>query len=583
MRLSAEWMALPLILVLCAVSPAWSGEADSAPQAAMPTVPDFSLRDCYGAMRKLSDLQGDRLTVVAFLGTECPLARLYGPRLEKLHERFADQGVAVIAINSNVQDSMTELLAYVQRHRLTFPMLKDPGNRVADQFDAHRTPEVFVLDTQRMVRYRGRIDDQYLVGGQVRPEPTREDLAVAVEELLAGKPVSTPVTEAAGCLIGRVRRTAATGSITWTKDIAPIFHQRCVECHRDGQIAPFTLGSYDDVQGWGETIVEVIRENRMPPWPANPKYGHFSNDARLSDQQKTLITQWVQNGMPEGDPADLPPAPKFAEGWRIPEPEQIVYMSDEPFDVPAEGVVDYQYFEVDPGFTEDKYVWAAEARPGNVEVVHHIIVYIKPPGSGKKRVGFGSVDGYAPGNPPTRYPEGMAMLVPAGSKFVFEMHYTPNGRAQQDRSYVGLRFRKKEDVKKRVYGNLAINRKFSIPPGAADHEVVATRRIRIDQQLLSLMPHMHLRGKSFRYEAVYPDGTREILLDVPRYDFNWQLTYELTQPKLLPRGTEIICTARYDNSADNPVNPDPEKAVGWGQQSWDEMMIGFFDVVPAKE
>jgi len=541
-------------------------------------IESFTLRDFYGKEHSLDDCDAN-LVVVAFLGTQCPLAKLYGPRIEALNQRFGGRSVAFLGINSNTQDAITQISAYARRHSLSFPILKDPANQVADQFEAVRTPEVFVLDRDRIVRYYGRVDDQYGVGYQ-RPEPKREDLAIALEELLAGKAVSTPVTEADGCHIGRVQKVEPHGDVTYSKHIARIFNKRCRECHRKGEIAPFPLTSFTDVQGWADTIVEVIKENRMPPWPANPAFGHFSNDARLTDEEKDLVFRWVENGMPAGDPKDLPEPPKFAAGWRIPEPDQVVYMREQPFTIPAGGVVDYQYFEVDPGFTEDKYIWAAEARPDNSSVVHHIIVYIQPPGEKKFRR-RGAIDGYAPGSQPTVFENGLAKHVPAGSKFVFEMHYTPNGSEQQDRSYVGFKFLDKDKVTKPVHGNLAADTKFRIPPHARNYKVTATRKIQHDQILLNLTPHMHLRGKSFRYEAMFPDGRQEVLLDVPRYDFNWQLTYELAQPMLLPQGTKIVCTAHFDNSEDNPANPDPGKEIRWGDQSWDEMMIGFFAVVAA--
>jgi hypothetical protein len=259
-------------------------------------------------------------------------------------------------------------------------------------------------------------------------------------------------------------------------------------------------------------------------------------------------------------------------------------MDDKPFNVPAEGVVDYQYFIVDPKWKEDKYVVAAEARPGNRAVVHHIIAYLMPPGSDpRKDRSRMMLVGYAPGSPPNVMASGLAIHVPAGCKLLLEMHYTPNGAEQTDLSYVGFQFIDRERVKKFVEGRAAVNERFAIPPGAKDHEVVADYRARRDELLLKMVPHMHLRGKAFRYEAVYPDKRREVLLDVPAYDFNWQLSYILAEPKLLPKGTKIICTARFDNSADNPANPDPSAEVHWGEQSWDEMMIGFFDVVAADE
>jgi peroxiredoxin len=541
-------------------------------------VSDFELTNNYGKRVALKEYADKPILVLAFIGTECPLAKLYGPRLSEIQTAFAEQGVAIVGISSNKQDSLTELTAYVQRYRINFPILKDVGNRLADAVGATRTPEIFVLDADRTLRYHGRIDDQYGVGYS-RDKVVRADLSEAIQELLAGKSVTVAETNAIGCYIGRVKDIEPSGEITFTKDIAPILNARCVECHRQGEIGPFTLTSYQDLLGWEDTILEVIQDNRMPPWNANPQFGHFSNDARLSDSEKSTLRQWVADGMPEGDPADLPASPEFSEGWKIPKPDQEFFMADQPFVVPAEGTVDYQRFVVDPGWGEDKYIYAAEARPGNRSVVHHILVYVIPPG--RNRIDLRSVlVGYAPGNLPVHFQQGRAMLVPAGSRLLFEMHYTPNGYEQSDRSYAGVCFANKEQVTTLVQGQIAINNKFEIPAGAADYRATAEYRVRSDEQLLSMTPHMHLRGKSFRYEALYPDGKSEVLLDVPRYDFNWQLKYILAEPKLLPQGTRVRCTAVYDNSEANLSNPDPSKTVRWGDQSSEEMLIGFLDTIP---
>lgn len=543
------------------------------------SIQDFSLPTHRGVNWSLRVVPADHLVVVAFLGTECPLARLYGQRLEELQTEFRDRGVTVVGIDSNVQDSLTEITAFVARHHLTIPILKDTGNRVADQFEAERTPEVFLLDQNREIRYRGRIDDQYLVGLS-REAEQRRDLAIAIEEVLEGEDVTVPKTKAIGCHIGRISRVEPQGDVTYSNQIARIFNQHCVECHRAGEVAPFVLTSYEDILGWEETILEVIAENRMPPWFANPEHGKFANDCRLSDQEKTLLETWVRNGMPEGDPAELPEPPEFVKGWRIPEPDQVIAMGDAEFTVPAQGVVDYQYFTVDPGWTEDKFVCATEARPDNIPVVHHIAVYVLPPGSDEKNAqGRYMLVGYVPGSLPQILDEGVAIPILAGSKLLFEMHYTPNGREQLDCSYIGLKFMKKQDVKKILGGGLAINTTFEIPPGADHHTVTAEYQLPRDQLLLQLTPHMHLRGKAFRFEAFYPNGSQEILLDVPRYDFNWQLNYNLAKPKLLPKGTRIFCTAAYDNSKNNLVNPDPTVTVRWGDQSWNEMMIGYMSFI----
>ncbi len=540
-------------------------------------IAQFEMSNNYGKPVALKEFSDKPILVLAFLGTECPLAKLYGPRLNELQEKFADQGVAVVGICSNKQDSLTELTAYVHRFKLNFPLLKDVGNRFADAVGATRTPEVFVLDAERQVRYHGRIDDQYGVGF-ARKSAQRLDLTIAVEELISGKPVSEPETNAVGCYIGRVKEIEPTGAITFNKHIAPILNARCVECHRTGEIGPFTLTKYEDVLGWEETILEVVADNRMPPWNANPDYGHFKNDARLSEAERDLLKTWIASGMPEGEPSDLPPAPKFVEGWKIPQPDQVLYMDEEAFEVPAQGVVDYKRFVVDPGWKEDKYITSAEARPGNRSVVHHILVYVIPPGARRADLRTVMV-GYAPGSLPVHLENGLAMLIPAGSMLLFEMHYTPNGLAQTDRSYAGVCFTDKSNVTQTMNGRLAIENDFRIPAGASDHTVTANYNVRRDEMLVSMTPHMHMRGKAFRYEAVYPDGEREILLDVPKYDFNWQLKYILQEPKKLPKGTKVVCTAVYDNSEQNLSNPDPARSVSWGDQSWEEMMIGFLDTV----
>ena len=547
------------------------------------TVENFELRSHRGARWSLADAKEVKLVVVAFLGTECPLAKLYGPRLQQLYAKYRDQGVLVVGINSNTQDSVTEITRYVTQYDLRFPFLKDPGNRVADAMQAARTPEVFLLDEKRSVRYHGRIDDQYAVGLS-RDKPRRRDLEVAIGELLAGKPVSIAETKPVGCHIGRVNKSKPHGDVTYSNQIAPIFHRRCVSCHREGELAPFTLTSYDDIQGWEDTILEVIDDNRMPPWFAKSKPGHFRNDTRLTDQEKELLRTWVENGMPEGDREQTPALPKFTTGWRIPDPDDVFHIRDEPFEVPAEGTVNYKYFVVDPEWQEDKYIYAAEARPQNRSVVHHMIVYVVPPGVRERDFRRRQMlVGYAPGSTPTVLSDGVAMKVAAGSKLVFEMHYTPNGSPQIDRSYVGFKYMDQKDVKKELRGRMAVNTSFRIEPGDANKKVVARCRVVRDELLLDMTPHMHLRGKAFRYELVLPGEQRELLLEVPRYDFNWQLSYELQEPKLLPSGSVIECTAWFDNSDSNFANPDATKRVKWGDQSWEEMMIGFFKVIPPDE
>jgi len=374
--------------------------------------------------------------------------------------------------------------------------------------------------------------------------------------------------------LGIAAMAAGKPAPTFTRDVAPIFYKSCAECHRAGEIAPMPLLTYDDVRPWAKSIRDHVVSRRMPPWLADPSQSHFANDRRLSQKEIDTIAAWVAAGAPKGDDRDLPPAPQFVQGWSIGKPDLVLSMQDE-FAVPAEGVVPYKYFSVPTNFTEDKWVAAAEFRPGNRAVVHHIIGFLQEPGA-KFSEGTPALGGTAPGDPPKRFPAGMARKIKAGSTIVFQMHYTPNGEAVRDRSSVGIIFAR-EPVQKSVLGAAVLNARFAIPPGDANHEVKSSWTAKEDVHVLNLMPHMHVRGKDFTYTVTYPDGRSEVILRVPRYDFNWQLTYDLKQALALPRGSRVDCVAHFDNSAANKYNPDPAKEVRWGDQTWEEMMIGFFE------
>jgi peroxiredoxin/mono/diheme cytochrome c family protein len=595
---SGVW-AIPLLsaalgLVVTAPAKLQAGESLVGRQ-----IESFTLPDVHGRDQSLGALRGDGPLVVLFVGVECPLVSQYMPRIAELSAEYAKRGIRLAVVDANRQDSLAELTAFGQRHKLDVPILKDPSGEVARQFGATRTPEAFVVDTAGRVRYHGRIDDQYGVGFH-RPQPTRRDLALALDDLLAGREVAVAETPALGCLIGQTRSAAtlstketdaadASGAVTYTKHIAPILQNRCVECHRTGEVAPFALTEYEEVAGWAETIREVVDAGRMPPWFASPKYGEFHNAGHMPDEEKKLIAAWVDAGAPQGDPRDLPAPRTFTDGWGMPEPDQIIRMSDTPYHVPAEGVVDYQYYEVDPGWKEDKWISGSEARPGARSVVHHILVFIKRPNKTYLPLLPGElISAYAPGMKPTVVEANdSALLAPAGSKIVFQVHYTPNGTPQEDISYLGVKFADESQVKREVKAGMAINLSFRIPPNTDDYEVTASYKFRRDSLLIGVNPHMHLRGKTFRYEALYPDGKREILMDCPQFDFNWQLGYQYLEPKPMPKGTRILCTATYDNSSGNVSNPDPSRAVTFGEQTWDEMMIGWFFASeirqPAKE
>ncbi len=397
-------------------------------------------------------------------------------------------------------------------------------------------------------------------------------------------------------------------SVTFTKDVAPVLQKNCQGCHRPGEAAPFSLLSYEQARPWAKAMKEAVRLKKMPPWFADPQYGKFSNDRSLSQKEIETIAAWAEAGAPRGDAKDMPAPVSFVEGWSIPKPD-VVFEFPQAYQIPATGTIEYQKVVVPTGFTEDKWVQFAEARPDDRARVHHMIAFVREPGSkwlkdAKPGVFFVApkpkeddadtsalpsdfLVGYAPGQPPEILAPGQAKLIKAGSDLVLEIHYTTNGRASEDRSKFGLVFAK-QPPKERVLTLSATNGKFRIPPGDANYKVDADFELGTTVKLLGLHPHMHGRGKDFEYRIVYPTGETETLLQVPRYDWHWQLWYTLAKPLVLPKGTKIECTAHFDNSPNNPDNADPTKEVSWGDQSWDEMMVGFFNLVfdanmPVKE
>lgn len=579
----------------------------SRPDAAAPpseksnagkSIKPFKLDDAEGKSHSLADFADKKALVLVVLGTECPLNNAYAPILVGLHEEYAKKDVGFVGINSNVNDTSAKILAHVKAHKIPFPVLKDTANVVADDLGAKRTPEAFVLSPKGKILYQGRIDDQIGIGYR-KKAPTRRDLAVALDEVLAGKEVSKPYVEAPGCLIARAIEANKTGKITFTKHVSRILQNRCQECHRSGEVAPMPLVSYNDALSWSAMIAEVIQEKRMPPWSADPKHGEFLNDRTMPSEERETLLAWVKDRCPKGDDKDMPAPKEYPKGWQIGKPD-VVFSMKEAFTVPKDGGargVSYKYFEIPTGYDEDRWIQAIEAKPGAREVVHHILVYAVPKGYleaklNKKKLdrkadvdpadGLGNslLVAYAPGDLPNKLPPGHAKKLPKGSSLLLQMHYTPDGVERKDRSQVGIVFAK-EAPKLEVRTRAIAQQFFLIPPGAKAHKVTSTTTFDKDTTLISMLPHMHLRGASFDYVAQYPDKTKVTLLSVPKYDFNWQSNYHLKKPLSLPAGTKIVCTAHFDNSADNPNNPNPKAFVIWGEQTWEEMMIGFCEYTVA--
>jgi hypothetical protein len=396
---------------------------------------------------------------------------------------------------------------------------------------------------------------------------------------------------------------------TFSKDVAPILYKNCVGCHRPGEIGPMSLLSYNDARPHAKAIRDEVGDGNMPPWHADPKHGKFANDRSLSVRDRETLLRWANNGAPEGDRKDLPPVPKFTDGWGIGQPDLVLTIPE--YKVPADGFVEYEYIEIPTNLPEDRWVEALEVRPGNREVVHHVIVNARPPQperrpaalrfaegmdvpagqtggpaepeGGPKRVrGLSrfpppqrrgaSIGGFAPGTSTLTFGEGAAMLLRKGSTIVLQMHYTTNGEATVDRTKVGFFFAKQPPKEEVRFANLS-NGSLLIPAGAADHVVTAEMTLTADVTLRQMLPHTHLRGKSWEYTVLYPDGRSEVILSVPKYDFNWQTTYVFAEPLKLPKGTRIRAVAHYDNSSANKSNPDPSVDVKWGDQTWEEMMF----------
>jgi hypothetical protein len=385
-------------------------------------------------------------------------------------------------------------------------------------------------------------------------------------------------------------QTTSSATPTFSKDVAPILYKNCVSCHRPGSVAPMSLITYQQTRPWATAIAQKVAQGEMPPWHSTDPRGTFLNDRRLTPREKDTILRWVNAGAPEGNAGDMPTLQEFAEGWQIGKPDVVLSMT-EPYEVPASGTIPYQYFKVPTNFTEDKWVQAIEVHPGTPSVVHHVLVFAKAPGEARRgdfttvvpqlparRSAPAEPDNgpgvliatTAPGTNAMSFEPGTAMLIKAGSVLTFQMHYMAMGMAMKDQSSVGIIFAK-QPPKQEVRAGAFYNPTFTLPAGNSDIEVDCVMEFNQDSHLLAIFPHAHLRGKSWDYRLIYPDGTSKVLLTVPKYDFNWQTYYILAEPLAAPKGTRIEAIAHYDNSKNNKSNPDPTKDVHWGEQTWDEM------------
>jgi peroxiredoxin len=569
------------LILACLLSAVFGTDAWGA--AARREVANFNLLDLRGANHELYRADG-KVVVLFFTGTGCPIARKSTSTLKELRDAFGGRGVSFWLINTYAGDSTRDAQKEAGELGLFgFPYLRDPRQGVALSLGVQRTAEVVAIETERWeVIYQGALDDRFAEGAE-KPKPQARYLRDALESHLSGRPVDLARTQARGCRLTFAEVGGDAGVPSYAKEVAPLLKTHCVECHREGAIGPWAMDGHARVKNYARMIEEVLLTRRMPPWDPDPDFGKFANAHSMTREETQTLQRWVAAGAPRGDGPDplaeaLPPLPDWVMGkpdvvLRLPNPEQI----------PATGVLEYRHIEIANPFTNEVWVAATDIKPGNRKVVHHAILYVKAPGIRDDGTGNGlHFCGWAPGTPPSRYPAGVAKRLPAGATLTLEMHYTTSGAPETDQTEVAF-YLAPGPQPRNVEVRRAEDFHLEVPPGSNEARHSATYAFRKPATLYSLAPHMHVRGKWMRYELLLPDGKRETLLNVPRYDFNWQHGYGLAEPRKVPAGAWLLVTGAFDNSAKNPSNPDPSQRVRFGLQSWDEMFIGFFEAADEPE
>jgi hypothetical protein len=594
----------------------------SAPRADEPReAPNFSLLDLTGKYHELrrTDARG---VVLFFTGVNCPIARQNAPKIQRLSDGYSAKGVTFWMIDATPQNDpgertldvlfnlgkttprailgdrypikgMRDLVGRevlgdpetLRRETLETlfgpaplpPILRDEHQLVSRAYGVTRTAEVVAIDNKTgEIFYRGPVDDQFSEGAR-RPQARQRYLIDALDAFLAGKPVATPKERPHGCAI-TFEDDDVRGDISYAKQIAPLLQRKCIACHSPGNIGPFAMSGYARVKSSSAMIQEMLLEKRMPPWGADPHYGTFVNDRSLTGPEARMLLRWIEQGCPRGegdDPLATTPPPTTSK-WPLGEPDFTVSIPKQ--QIPATGVVDYRYLDGDFEMPRDAWLRAAVVVPGSPKSVHHVIVRVRYP----DRYNAAPTEAYlftswVPGIEPREAPKGTGIFLPKGARFNFEIHYTTDGQPHEDRTQLGL-YLAKETPKMRLEVRATDLREIDIPPNAADARHEIGYCFKRDAMLYELSPHMHLRGSWFRFDLLTPDGRRETLLSVPHYDFNWQNGYRLAEPRKINAGSWVLCTGGFDNSPQNPNNPDPTKHVEWGPQSWNEMFMGFMTV-----
>jgi peroxiredoxin/mono/diheme cytochrome c family protein len=570
----------------------------------------LSFQDAAGKPFALPDLKGKKAVVVVFLSFECPVSTGHAETLAELARTYQARGVAFVGVHG-AEEAAAQIEKLAREYRIPFPVYRDEGGKAAEALRAEVVPEAFVLDGDFVLRYRGRIDDRYTARLKQNLRVSRHDLREALDEVLAGKDVSAPATRAVGCPIARSRPApAATGKVTFHRDVLPILQNHCQECHRPGEVAPFALLTYRQAVNWAGDIKEYTQLRKMPPW--KPVEGlPMHGERRLTDREIATLAEWVTGGTPEGDPAAAPVSRRFPEGWQLGQPD-LVLIVDEDFQLGASGPDLYRCFVLPTNLPEDRHVTAVEVRPGNRRVVHHAALFPDSTGQGRKLAerkdgknqgkddrgpgyslplalsfmpGFlpqSGLGGWTPGLVIRHFPQGTGFVLPRGADVVMQVHYHRSGRIETDRTSVGLYFARKP-VERAVQAVGVLGQFLFIPAGKERYQVVGSSWVRQDCHLHTVMPHMHLLGREIKITMVTPEGKPRTLLAVKDWDFYWQELYFFKDPVPVKAGTRFDIEAIYDNSAGNPNNPNrPPRNVYFGLETTDEMCLGVFGATADK-
>ncbi len=579
-------------------------------------MPNFTFKDAAGKTYRLYELENQKAIVLAFVSFECPVSNSYLAPLTEIQKEFGKFGVTVWGLTTNEDDTLDDIAKSVKRFDLAFPVFKDERLKTADALKAEVTPEVFVLDGQFNLKYRGRIDNMYSERLKKHQQITEHNLRQTLAELVTGRPVSVPATQAIGCKILREEKAIAKeGKVTYHRDVAPIMQKHCQECHRPGEVGPFSLMTYKQAVNWAQDIKIYTQKREMPPWKVSEGMA-FHSERRLTEAEIKTLADWADHGTPAGDVKDAPAPRTFPKGWQLGTPDLILSPSDD-FVLGPSGRDVFRCFVMPTKLKEEKYISAVELRPGNPQVVHHLLLFIDTAGAGRKLeieaqqkekdnpiidehtklptkydrgpgytrsmgVGFlptRGLMGWAPGIQPRYLPDGVGFVLPKESDIVMQVHYHRNGRAERDKTQLGLYFAKKKIEypyqASAIAGN-PLKLVLGIPAGEANFKIDGSSVATGDFTLLSVMPHMHLLGKDIKLTMTPPGGKEQLVFNVKAWDYNWQEMYFLKEPIQVKAGTKFALDATYDNSAKNPLNPfSPPRVVTLGEQTTNEMCFVF--------